>query len=215
MFRAMSKGSTKASIKSPAKPSAKASRQLLFVILAFALGLVGLAGLTYGGLPRRAEIAPSAIGGPFAMTSQDGRVVTNKELEGRPYLVFFGYTHCPDFCPTTLFDISAVFKEMGADKNIAALFVTVDPARDTPEILKTYLENFDSRIIGLTGDAAKTDAIAKAFRVYIKKAPTENGDYAVDHTAIVYLMDKSGRFVNAFNLAKPPKQAARELEKYL
>ena len=81
-------------------------------------------------------------------------------------MVFFGYTHCPDFCPTALFDISAVFKELGPDKKVAALFVTVDPERDTPDVLKTYLENFDSRIIGLTGDTKKVEAIVKSFRVY-------------------------------------------------
>ncbi|SFK66944.1 protein SCO1/2 [Methylocapsa palsarum] len=195
--------------------AAKASRQLTIIICAFAVGLVGVAGLTFSSLSRHIDSGSSEIGGPFSMIGQDGRVVTNASLEGRPYLVFFGYTHCPDFCPTALFDISAAFKELGFDKQIAALFVTVDPARDSPEILKDYLEHFDPRIIGLTGDDAKTQAIAKAFKVYFKKVPGENGDYTMDHTGIVYLMDKSGRFVSAFNLARPPKQAAKELEKYL
>jgi len=150
------------------------------------------------------------------MIRQDGRVVINADLAGHPYLVFFGYTHCPDFCPTALFDISAVFKELGPDKKVAALFVTVDPARDTPEILKTYLENFDSRIIGVTCEPAKTEAIAKAFRVFAEKVPGEKpGDYTVDHTGIVYLMDKRDRLVSAFNLSRRPQQAARELERYL
>ena len=150
------------------------------------------------------------------MIRQDGRVVTNADLAGHPYLVFFGYTHCPDFCPTALFDISAAFKELGPDRKVAALFVTVDPARDTPEILKTYLENFNSRIIGVTGDPAKTEAIAKAFRVFAEKVPGEKpGDYTVNHTGIVYLMDKRDRLVSAFNLSRPPQQAARELERYL
>lgn len=193
----------------------KASRHLLYIVAGFAVGLAGLASLAYSGLAERAQLGSASIGGPFAMIDQDGRIVTNKELEGRPYLVFFGYTHCPDFCPTALFDISEVFKELGPDKKIAALFITVDPARDTPEILKGYLENFDPRIIGLTADPAKTQAVAKAFKVYVKTAPPANGDYTVDHTGVVYLMDKRGRFVNAFNLSKPPKQAARELEAYL
>ncbi|MGP0008777.1 MAG: SCO family protein, partial [Methylocella sp.] len=95
-------------------------------------------------------------------------------------------------------------------------FVTVDPERDTPDVLKTYLENFDSRIIGLTGDNQKIEAIAKAFRVYAKKVPGENpNDYTVDHTGVVYLMDKRGKFVSAFNLQRPPQQAARELAAYL
>ena len=167
-------------------------------------------------MPGRADLGSPAIGGSFTMIRQDGRVVTNADLVGRPYLMFFGYTHCPDFCPTALFDISAVFKELGPDKKIAALFVTVDPERDTPDILKAYLENFDSRIIGLTGDLSKTEAMAKAFRVYAKKVPGEkSGDYTVDHTGIVYLMDKRGKFVSTFNLQRPPRQAARELDAYL
>jgi protein SCO1/2 len=197
-------------------PSKQASRQLLYIVLGFALALAGLTGLVYAVMPGRVDPGSPAIGGSFAMTSQDGRVVTDADLAGRPYLVFFGYTHCPDFCPTTLFDISAVFKELGPDKKIAALFVSVDPERDTPDVLKTYLENFDSRIIGLTGDPSKTEAIAKAFRVYAKKLPGEKtGDYTVDHTGIVYLMDRRGKFVSAFNLQRSPQQAARELKSYL
>jgi protein SCO1/2 len=197
-------------------PRKHASRQLLYIVLGFAVGLAALTGLVYAVMPGRANLGSPEIGGSFSMIAQDGRMVTNADLAGRPYLVFFGYTHCPDFCPTALFDISAVFKELGPDKKIAALFVTVDPERDTPDILKTYLENFDSRIIGLTGNPSKTEAIAKAFRVYAKKVPSEkSGDYTVDHTGIVYLMDRRGKFVRAFNLQRPPRQAARELEAYL
>lgn len=197
-------------------PQKKASRHLFYIVLSFALGLAGLTGLAYFVMPGRGDLGSPAIGGSFTMIGQDGRVVTNADLAGRPYLVFFGYTHCPDFCPTALFDISAVFKELGPDKKVAALFVTVDPERDTPEIMKTYLENFDARIIGLTGDPTKTEAIAKAFRVFAKKVPGEKaGDYTVDHTGVVYLMDKRGRFVSAFNLSRPPQQAARDLERYL
>ncbi len=205
---------TKVSKKVPRK---KASRQLLYIVLSFAIGLAGITSLAYFLLPGREDLGSPAIGGgSFTMIRQDGRVVTNADLAGHPYLVFFGYTHCPDFCPTALFDISAVFKELGPDRKVAALFVTVDPARDTPEILKTYLENFDSRIIGVTGDPAKTEAIAKAFRVFAEKVPGEKpGDYTVDHTGIVYLMDKRDRLVSAFNLSRPPQQAARELERYL
>lgn len=197
-------------------PPKQASRQLLYIVLGFAVGLAGLAGLVYAAMPGRANFGSPAIGGSFTLIGQDGQVVTNADLAGRPYLVFFGYTHCPDFCPTALFEISAIFKELGPDKRIAALFVTVDPERDTPDVLKTYLANFDSRIIGLTGDPQKTEAIAKAFRVYAGKVPGDNaGDYTVDHTGAVYLMDRRGNFVSTFNLRRPPRQAARELEAYL
>lgn len=215
MAKTQRKPLAKSSNKSSSRTSTRASRQLLFIVMAFALGLLGLAGLTYSGFAGRAPTGAAAIGGPFEMISQDGKAISSKQLEGHPYLVFFGYTHCPDFCPTALFDISNVFKELGPDKKIAALFVTIDPARDKPEILKSYLENFDPRIIGLTGDDAQINAMAKAFKVYFKKVPGENGDYTMDHTGIVYLMDKQGRFVSAFSLSQPPKQAARELEGYL
>src|ERR1700730_4105164 len=197
-------------------PRKQAFRQILYIVLGFAVGLAGLTGLVYAVMPGRADLGSAPIGGTFAMIGQDGRTVTNADLAGRPYLVFFGYTHCPDFCPTALFGLSAVFKEWGPDKKVSALFVTVDPERDTADVLKTYLENFDSRIIGLTGDTKKVEAIAKSFRVYAKKVPGEKtGDYAVDHTGVVYLMDKRGKFVSAFNLQRPRQQAARELEAYL
>jgi protein SCO1 len=193
-------------------PHAQASRQLLYIILAFVAGLAGLAGL----VPGQSDASSLAVGSSFTMIGSDGRVVTSADLSGRPYLVFFGYTHCPDLCPTTLFDISAVFKELGPDKKIAAILVTVDPERDTADVLKTYLGNFDGRIVGLTGDPLKTEAIARAFRVYARQVPGgKPGDYGVDHGGAVYLMDKRGKFVSVFNLQRPPREAARELERYL
>jgi protein SCO1 len=196
-------------------PLARASRQLLYIVLAFAFGLAGLAGLVYAFMPGRDVTSSLALESTFTMVGGDGRTVTSADLSGRPYLVFFGYTHCPDLCPTTLSDISAVFKELGPDKKIAAVFVTVDPERDTAEVMKTYLENFDARIVGLTGDPLKTEAIARAFRVYAKKVPGETpGDYSVDHTGAVYLMDKRGKFARVFDLQRPPEQAARDLEAY-
>jgi protein SCO1/2 len=194
----------------------QASRQLFQIVIGFALGLAGLTALVYAVMPGQRELGSPAIGGSFTVIAHDGRVVSSADLAGQPYLVFFGYTHCPDICPMALFDISAVFKELGPDKKVAALFVTVDPERDTPDVLKAYLENFDSRIVGLTGDRGKTEALAKAFRVYAKKVPGEKAeDYTVDHTGVVYLMDKRGKFVSAFKLQRPPQQAARELAAYL
>ena len=161
------------------------------------------------------EPGPSAIGGPFRMTAQDGRIVTEQDLVGRPTLVFFGFTRCPDVCPTALAEVSAIFERLGADKKVAALFVSVDPERDTPASLADFLSNFDRRIVGLTGSPEATQAMQKGYRVYAKKVPTKDGDYTMDHTAIVYLMDKRGRFVNAFNIARPPAEAAKELARYL
>ncbi len=189
-------------------PQSKALRHRLYIIIAFAFALAGFAGVVLGVMPSQRGLGPPLIGSSFAMIGHDSRVLTSADLAGRPYLVFFGYTHCSDFCPMTLAEISAVFKELGQDKKVAALFVTVDPETDTPEVLKSYLANFDSRIIGLTGDPKKLAAIAEAFEVYAKRP----GDF---HNGIVYLMDKRGKFVTTFNLQRPPQQAARELERYL
>ena len=130
--------------------------------------------------------------------------------------MFFGFTHCPDVCPTTLFDISEVLRRLGKDADrTGALFITVDPERDTPAVLKDYLSSFDSRLKGLTGDPAAVNAAIKAYRVYAKKVPLDNGDYTMDHTAVVYLMDKNGRFVAPFNLKQTPEAAAAQLRGYL
>jgi protein SCO1/2 len=158
----------------------------------------------------------SAIGGPFSLIDQDGRPVTDKDLRGRPFLVFFGFTHCPDVCPTALFEISEVLGKLGPEaQRVSALFVTVDPDRDTPAQMKDYLSSFNPRLVGLTGDPAAIAAVAKEYRVYVKKVPLDHGDYTMDHTALVYLMDKDGRFVAPFNLKRSTEDAAADLRRYL
>ena len=158
----------------------------------------------------------SAIGGPINLIDQNGKPLTEQDLKGRPFLVFFGYTHCPDVCPTTLFDVSEVMHALGKDADkAAAVFITVDPDRDTAPVLKDYLSSFDPHLRGATGDAKAVEAAGKAYRVYAKKVPTGNGDYSMDHTALVYLMDKQGRFVAPFNLKRTPEASAAELRKYL
>jgi protein SCO1 len=160
--------------------------------------------------------AVAAVGGPFHLEDQNGRPVTDQDFKGRPFLVFFGFTHCPDVCPTTLFEMSQMLKELGKDADrTAALFITVDPDRDTPAALKDYLSNFDPHLRGLTGDPAAVNAVIKAYRVYAKKVPLKDGDYTMDHTAAVYLMDKDGRFVAPFNLKQTPEAAAEQLRSYL
>jgi protein SCO1/2 len=160
--------------------------------------------------------APSAIGGPFRLVDQNGTVVTEADLKGKPSLIFFGFTHCPDICPTALFDMTQVYKALGKDGDrVAAFFVTVDPERDTSEVLKEYLSSFDPHLRGLTGDPASVAAMGKAYRVYSKKVPLEAGGYTMDHTALVYLMDKQGRFVAPFNMKRKPEDAAAELKRYL
>ena len=188
----------------------------LVIVSAFAGSLaIGLLLMlwTLGGV--RGVTAPAAIGGPFQLTDQAGETVTDKNLEGKPTLIFFGFTHCPDVCPTTLFEVSEVLRALGPDADrTRALFVTVDPERDTPRVMKDYLSSFDPHLSGLTGDPAEITAVAKAYRVYFKKVPLDEG-YTMDHTAIVYLMDKTGRFVSPFNIKRPTDVAVADLRRYL
>jgi protein SCO1 len=196
--------------------NAQTSR-LILMIAAFVAGLalclsVVLLVAQRGSMPLP---QPSAVGGPFKLIDQNGRTVTEQDVKGRPFLVFFGYTHCPDVCPTTLFDISEIFRKLGPDAdNAAALFITVDPERDTPEAMKNYLSSFDPHLRGLTGDEAAVAGAIKAYRAYAKKVPNPEGDYTMDHTALVYLMDKDGRFVAPFNLKRRPEDSAADLRRY-
>jgi protein SCO1/2 len=158
----------------------------------------------------------AAVGGPFKLIDQNGKAVSDQDLKGRPFLVFFGFTHCPDVCPTTLFDVSEMLRALGPDADrTRALFITVDPERDTPAVMKDYLSSFDPHLSGLTGDPAAIATVAKAYRVYYKKVPLDGGEYTMDHTAIVYLMDKEGRFVSPFSLKRGTEAAAADLRRYL
>jgi len=169
-----------------------------------------------GNFGNNAVSTASAVGGPFKLINQNGQTITDEDFKGKPLLVFFGFTHCPDVCPTTLFEVSEMFRALGKDGDRAnALFISVDPERDTPAIMKDYLSSFDPRLTAATGDRAAIEAAEKAYRVYSKKIPTKGDDYTMDHTAIVYLMDKQGRFVAPFNLKRSPQEAAADLRKFL
>jgi protein SCO1/2 len=179
---------------------------IFLAVFFFATGHMGS-----GGAP-----GPSAIGGPFKLIDQNGAAITDQDVSGRPFLVFFGYTHCPDVCPATLFDVSEMMRALGKDADrTAALFITVDPERDTPAVMKDYLSSFDPHVRGATGDRAAIEAAEKAYRVYAKKVASEGGDYSMDHTALVYLMDKQGRFVAPFSLKRRPEDSAADLRRYL
>jgi protein SCO1/2 len=194
------------------------SRSAFFAgALAFLIGAGALvaAALHFGQANQAPATRASSVGGPFRLVDQTGATVTEADVKGAPYLVFFGFTHCPDVCPTALYDISQAFVALGPDaEKTQALFVTVDPARDTPEALKAYLSSFSPRIRGLTGDQGQVDAMVKAYRGYSRRQPLEGGDYTMDHTAIIYLMDRDGQFVAPLNLKRPPEQVAAEIRRY-
>ena len=149
-------------------------------------------------------LASVAVGGPFKLTAHDGRMFDSAELSGAPYALFFGFTRCPDVCPTTMLEMSQHLQALGpAAAKLKVLFVTVDPERDTPELLKDYLSAFDTRILGLTGTPAEIAAVAKSYRAFYEKVPSKagakEGDYTMNHAASVYLMNASGKFVGTFN----------------
>ena len=203
---------------SPSSPTPEAApagaRKWMLAFLA-AICVLALAAIALNPVWRgRPGGGASLVGGAFELQGPDGRVVTDATMKGQPFLVYFGYTNCPDVCPTTLAEISDVLAQMPG-KPIRALFITVDPERDTAASLKDYLSSFDARIIGLSGDRAAIDKVERAYRVYARKGPPEKGGYTMDHSSIVYLMDAQGRFVEAFNLERKPEESAKELEGYL
>jgi protein SCO1 len=147
---------------------------------------------------------PSQIGGPFMLVDHHGRTVTDRDYLGKPMLVFFGYTSCPDVCPTTLYELSNHVKELGREADLLnVLFVTVDPDRDTPERLSLYLSSFDPHIIGLSGSEKNIKAAMAAYRATAQKVPTLDGDYTMDHTALVYMMNGKGRYVGSIKYQEP------------
>ncbi len=191
------------------KPARKFPTRL--AIIAAGIALIAAAFAAYL-TPTRSRA--SLIGGPFALQMGDGKTLTDRDLLGHPYLVYFGYTHCPDVCPTTLAQISDVLRKLPG-KPVKALFITVDPDRDSPKAMGDYVSSFDPRVIGLSGSPAEVEKAEKAFRVYARKSPTKEGDYSMDHSSVVYLMDRNGAFAEAFNLERSAEESAKELATYL
>ena len=148
---------------------------------------------------RTAPVAPQ-IGGPFKLTSHRGDAVTDADMRGKPCLLFFGFTYCPDVCPTTLTELSRRLEQLGPDaEKLRTLFMTVDPERDTREALASYMTSFDPRILALRGGQAQTDEVVKLFKATARKVPTKDGGYTMDHNAIVYMMNADGTFVGSLD----------------
>lgn len=158
------------------------------------------------------------IGGPFTMVNQKGETVTEKTYTGKYLLLFFGFTYCKDICPAELQVMTAAFAQMGADADrITPIFISVDPDRDTPQVMASYVSNFDSRLQGLTGSPEQLAAMAKAYHVFYKKIPNPNDskDYEMDHPAILYLMGPDGKFMKHFTYSTDAKALAEALQKVL
>jgi len=172
-----------------------------------------------GGLQRLASEMTSArkslVGGPFRLTTHKGGLLSDADLKGAPFAIFFGFTHCPEVCPTALLEMTQTIAALGPDADkMRYLFVSVDPARDTRELLEVYMSNFDSRIIGLTGPQADIDAIVKAYRVVVEKVPTSGG-YTINHTALTYLMGRDGRYFGVLGYQEPPDKRLEKLRRLI
>lgn len=185
---------------------------ILLVALITALAAIWLTRAGPGG--KEPGTGTALVGGPFTLTDQDGRRVTDQDFRGKYMLIFFGYTYCPDFCPSELQVMSAAIDELGAEgEKIQPVFITIDPARDDPETLKIYVGNFHPRMVGLTGSEEDIAAVAKEYRVYYAKAKgsEDKPDYLMDHSTIVYLMGPDGRFVKHFTYGTDAKALAQGL----
>jgi protein SCO1/2 len=186
----------------PARPRAWLNRIRIALLGAAALAAGAGAFLLLESKPQpsNAEAYASAIGGQFTMKDQTGRVVTDQTLKGRPFAIFFGFTRCPDVCPTTLSRMAQLRKELGKDGGrFDIVFVSVDPGHDKPADIGTYLTLFETPIIGLSGTPAQLAQIVKAYHVYYEKVPQPDGDYTIDHTATVFLMGRKGEFVTTID----------------
>lgn len=165
------------------------------VALVVGVGLVAMLAPGRSGPAQQQAAYADQIGGPFALRAPDGSRVTDQTLKGMPFAIFFGFTRCPDVCPTTLSRLASLRKQLGKDGDkFRIVFVSVDPGYDSPEDVGRYVEMFGTPILGLTGTKKEIDAAVKAYRAFYQKVPTNNGaDYTIDHTASVYLMDAQGR----------------------
>ncbi|MER2536268.1 MAG: SCO family protein [Rhizobiaceae bacterium] len=179
-------------------------------------GIAVLAAVAVGFLTFEWQRKPAgtAYGAPFTLVDQRGQAITEAAFRGQPSAVFFGFTHCPEVCPTTLFELDGWLKTLGDEgKDIRAYFVSVDPERDTPEIMNVYVSNVSQRITGITGDPDKVHAMAKSFAIYWRKVETEGGDYTMDHTASILLLDRDGDFAGTIAYGENPDTAVAKLKR--
>jgi protein SCO1/2 len=198
----------------------KMTRNLLIGMLAFLIlagTLVFVSGIWPGG--EEGGVGSIAIGGPFSLTAPDGKTVTDQTYRDRWQLIYFGYTLCPDACPTTLNEIAGALEKLGplADK-VQPIFITVDPARDTPKVMGEYVKAFDPRIVGLTGSSDAVGSAAREFRVYVAKVPDKDAPdgYLMDHSSVIYVMRPGdGRFVATFTTDTSADQMAERLKKLI
>lgn len=172
----------------------KAFRNILWALVAIVLA--GLAYLTWYDRENGSNpMVFAQIGGPFELVDQDGQPVDQTMFDGKPYALFFGFTHCPEICPTSLYEMAGWIEAMGSEADkMGFAFITVDPKRDTPDVLKDYVSAFSDKIVGLTGTEEQVQSTVKSYGVLAERVPLEDGDYTMNHTASVFLMNADGSF---------------------
>jgi cytochrome oxidase Cu insertion factor (SCO1/SenC/PrrC family) len=194
-------------------PNKQALIPYLLLIAALAGGLLWHESEMVPGLGKSVITGQATIGGPFRLTDQTGKAVSDADFHGRYMLVYFGYSFCPDVCPTTLGVMAQAMEKLGADSTrIVPIFITVDPARDTPKVLADYMKAFGPNFVGLTGSDAGIKAVEKEYRVYAAKRPLENGNYGMDHSSVIYLMGPTGKMVTFYDEAISPDDLAKDLK---
>ena len=204
----------------PEKPAGAPRFMVIAMIVAGLLVLAAgaLLGVAFRESPKGAAgtLLASAIGGPFQLVDHNGKPFGDSDLKGKWHLVFFGYTHCPDTCPTTLNELALALDKLGPQRDrFGIVLISVDPERDTPEILKSYVASFDGPIVALTGTPDAVAQAAKAYRVYYAKHPRPDGGYDMDHSAVIYVMDPEGHFTATFTPDSPAEAIAQRLQKLL
>lgn len=185
-------------------------------VAAVVAGLLWHAGDRIAGLGRTVESGAATIGGPFSLIDQDGQSRAPVDFHGRYMLIYFGYSSCPDVCPTTLTVMADALAKLGARQDrVAPIFISVDPGRDTPAVLKAYLKSFGANFVGLTGSPEHIAQAARAYHVYHRRHALASGGYAVDHSNLIYLMDPDGRFVARYDETIGPDGLAADLKSRL
>lgn len=179
-------------------------------------GLVAIAAAAaaYLALDRVVPEENIRLGGDFELQSSNGGTVRDEDLLGSPHLIFFGFTHCPEICPTTLYETAQWMDAIGEDaEKLKVYFVSVDPERDTPEVLANYLSPFEGKVQGLTGSLEEMDKAAKGYHVYYRKVDTDDGSYTMDHTASVYLMRSDGTFQGTIAFGEDSESAIAKIRR--
>jgi len=186
----------------------------LLLVAALAGGLLWYESEKVPGLGRVVTTGQADIGGPFRLIDQNGKTVTDKDYPGRYKLIYFGYSFCPDVCPTTLGVMAQALEKLGSDaRRVVPVFITIDPERDTPKVLADYMKAFGPDFVGLTGSADAIKDVEKRYRVYAVKQPLPGGNYGMNHSSVLYLMGPNGKMVSFYDEAISPDDLAKDLKR--